>query len=1487
MLGHRRCIALILSMMALVKPLFSVPYKRDVNFIDRKNIFVQIEEQLHMHHRASLYGMGGVGYTFLPSRTLIGADGSVRKSQIAIEYAYRFRQSRPQSHVFWVYTASSGTFLQACHDIARSLKLPACDEQKSDPCELVSKWLKEEDHSWLMILDNADNAELFFPSAESDVPPATLMQTQRSLSDYLPSVLNSRKSLLVTTRSRPLAQDLAHGELCVEVHPFSSQEAKDLLQLKMKGAGASFDVYNTERLLDVLGYIPLAITQAAAFIKRNRVSVQGYLAVLEKDNQTLTDYLSQDLQDPRRPHSVPISVFRTWKLSFDQILVQEPQTAKLLSLIAMLDPQRIPERLLQPLFERDVDFRIAISTLAGFALISQDSGREMYTIHPLVQASVHYWLEQRGEKADYASQALQLLAKEFPNGEHEHKERCESLLAHAQAVLCYNCISEDNLRHRGALLYKVGWFNWQQGRYASAYGEVSEAYKINQEQLGEDATTTLNSLSLLALVLRYQGKYEAAEEMNRRALEGSEKVLGVEHPDTLNSVNNLALVLGYQGKYEAAEEMNRRALEGSEKVLGVEHPDTLTSVNNLALVLGYQGKYEAAEEMNRRALEGREKVLGVDHPSTLTSVNNLASVFQYQGKHEAAEEMNRRALEGYEKVLGKEHPDILASVNNLASVLRDQGKYKEAEKMNRRALQRREKMLGMEHPDTLNSVNNLALVLGYQGKYKAAEKMNRRALEGREKILGMRHPDTLTSVSNLASVFQYQGDYKAAEEMNRRALEEKETVLGVEHPSTLTSVSNLASVFQYQGDYEAAEEMNRRALEGYETVLGVDHPDTLTSVNNLALVLQYQGKYEAAEEMNRRALEGYEKVLGVDHPDTLTSVNNLASVLRDQGKYKESEEMNRRALEGYEKVLGKEHPDILASVNNLASVLRDQGKYKEAEKMNRRALQRREKMLGMEHPDTLTSVNDLASVLRDQGKYEAAEEMNRRALEGYETVLGVEHPSTLTSVGNLASVLQNRGKYEAAEEMNRRALEGREKMLGVDHPDTLTSVNDLASVLRDQGKYEAAEEMNRRALEGREKVLGVDHPDTLTSVNDLASVLRDQGKCEAAEEMNRRALTGREKVLGVDHPSTLASVNDLVSVLRDQGKHEASEGISRRVLKINASILEDSDEPNSSETASITSSTWSESSKSSVSTHASASDTLVAALDEFMAFFMSDKGLANLFAEAFIKHDRDRVSRNGARLLKWLGRRLVVAAKTPVEKETAKFFLSRTHDRAIIDKIAQGIMTKSSREEGQEQMEEELRQRKAIKRERLEVYLQEQKEVPPLNLKPEETRALTNKPVYNHGVALGKALNDGGSDASTDSEDEEKDRQQTVPSNIEVVKLFLKSSDAFARFKEEVEDFVGPFRSEAMWTKTLWNREERVRFEHSTNMSRLTKIDQLKLATEDKLGMPILWWPLKQPRKHLPSSKVRIIWICVGYRAGPHLESGTNQRPRNMAMRRT
>jgi len=725
----------------------------------------------------------GIRYPLQPPNH---ADSGIRKTQIAIEYAYRFQKSQPQSHVFWVYAATIDTFLQAYREIARGLKLPGCDDPEIDSCDLVLRWLKEDDHIWLMILDNADNAELFFPPVASNVPSTNSAETQKPLRHCLPSILSAQKSILITSRSRVLGEDLANGEACVEAIAFSAQEAKDLLQLKLKGIDITLDMHSAERLLDILGYIPLAITQAAAFIRRNRWNVKGYITAVESDKQNLMDHLSQELQDHRRPIGYPNSVFLTWKLSFDQILLQEPQAANLLSLIAMLDPKRIPESLLRSFVEKEVEFRMAIGTLDGFALITQHIGGEAFAIHPLVQASVCYWLQLKEEKESYESEALQLLSEEFPRGKvYKHREAYESMLVHTQAVLQFKDLSNGSMKSRAKLLDKIGRFHRQQGNYVSAHQEISEAYDIFREQNGELATKTLSALVNLTGALWELGKFEEAEKMGRRALQGNEKVHGFEHLETLRSVNVLAIVFVTRNKYLPAEEMFRSALKGYEKLkLGAGNQDTLRTHDNLASLLRDHGQLEAAEELHRQALEGREKVLGPEHPETL------------------------------------------GSVYNLALVLQDQQKYKAAEEMGRRALEEREKVLGPEHPRTLNSVHNIALVLKYQQKYKAAEEMARRALEGREKILGAEHPNTFYSIYSLAFVLQHQQKYEEAEEMARRALEGREKVLGVEDIETLHSVHLLAAILDKQKRYDSAATLYQRAEAGYMKVLGRDHQDT-------------------------------------------------------------------------------------------------------------------------------------------------------------------------------------------------------------------------------------------------------------------------------------------------------------------------------------------------------------------------------------------------------------------------------------------------------------------------------------------------------------------------------------------------------------------------------------------------------------------------------------------------------------------------------------
>jgi len=66
--------------------------------------------------------------------------------------------------------------------------------------------------------------------------------------------------------------------------------------------------------------------------------------------------------------------------------------------------------------------------------------------------------------------------------------------------------------------------------------------------------------------------------MYERALSGNEQALGPNHTSTLNTVNNLGVLYGDQGKLEKAEEMYERALSGNEQALGPNHTSTLNTV---------------------------------------------------------------------------------------------------------------------------------------------------------------------------------------------------------------------------------------------------------------------------------------------------------------------------------------------------------------------------------------------------------------------------------------------------------------------------------------------------------------------------------------------------------------------------------------------------------------------------------------------------------------------------------------------------------------------------------------------------------------------------------------------------------------------------------------------------------------------------------------------------------------------------------------------
>jgi tetratricopeptide (TPR) repeat protein len=532
-----------------------------------------------------------------------------------------------------VHASSRARFEEGYRKIAERAKLPGWDQPDADILGLVYSWLGDEANGrWVMIIDNADDLNVF--SCPSDRRKGSKddvsSNAAATLLESLPQSPNG--SILITSRSRDVAFRLtgSYADI-IRVHPMDQAHALALLRNKLEG---SFEQDDAVALIEALDYMPLAITQAAAYISQRapRATVSRYLQDLRNGDRDRAKLLDMDIGDSRRDGTASNSIIATWKISFEHIRRERPSATRLLSLMSLFDRQGIPESLLGGRYQEDndadYDFEDDLNTLTSFSLVATDVDGHQFEMHRLVQFSTRKWLELQGELEGWREKYVTLMDDSYPVGRHENWKACQALFPHAQAAVACRPTGGGALEAWASVLFKVAWYTSEMGNYHEAKEMGRVALKAREATLGAEHPATLASVNSLGLVLASQGRYEEAEVMHRRALEAKEKVLGPEHPDTLTSVDNLGSVLTSQGKYEEAEVMHRRALEGYEKVLGPEHPDTLTSLYCLAYLLHQRKQYESASKLYQTAYNGYLKTLGLNHPTTVACRNHYLSMDQ-------------------------------------------------------------------------------------------------------------------------------------------------------------------------------------------------------------------------------------------------------------------------------------------------------------------------------------------------------------------------------------------------------------------------------------------------------------------------------------------------------------------------------------------------------------------------------------------------------------------------------------------------------------------------------------------------------------------------------------------------------------------------------------------------------------------------------------------------------------------------------------------
>ena len=651
--------------------IFNVPHRRNPNFTGRDELLLQLHEALGGGESAAIshaiHGLGGVG-----------------KTQLAVEYAYRYASE--YSVIWWLRSEAPESLDGDFEALAQKLRVVPEDHrvEQSSVIQAVRAAL-EQGTDWLLVFDNARRPDEIRP--------------------YLPR--GSSGHVIITSRYSSWS-DVA------KPLPLKVWESAESVRFLMAST-AQRDRTAAGELAEELGQLPLALEQAAAYIEQAGGTLAEYLELFRQRKLELFQAGSSGSHEDA-------TVATTWNISLQEVGKSRPASAAVLNLCAFLAPDDIPVQMLVNGAEHLPDELGAVvqdsSELAKAIIGLRDNslaevgGDKLedpgLSIHRLVQAVTRDRLSEAGQRT-WAAAAVSVVNKAFPGEPTDVRTlpACARLSAHAAQAAEHAERLDVGLEAAARLLNQLGLYSQGRAELAQAKGYHERALRIYEATLGEEHPFAATALNNIGHISKAQGDLAQALKYTKRALAIDEKAYGPEHPALARDANNIGTILRDQGDLAGALEYTKRALAIGERVDGPEHPEVATHVNNIGAILKTQGDLAEALKYAKRALAFDENVYGPEHPAAARDANNIAAILKTQEDLAGALKYAKRALAIVEKVYGPEHPDIAIRANNIGLILEDQGNLAGARRYLERALRIFQKFLGDDHPNTLAVRRNL------------------------------------------------------------------------------------------------------------------------------------------------------------------------------------------------------------------------------------------------------------------------------------------------------------------------------------------------------------------------------------------------------------------------------------------------------------------------------------------------------------------------------------------------------------------------------------------------------------------------------------------------------------------------------------------------------------------------------------------------------------------------------------------------------------
>ena len=277
---------------------FLVPYHANPLFVGRAAFLQNLKEKLydvvpkHYNHRVALYGMGGIG-----------------KTQCALGYVYINRDV--YDRIYWITARDQASLLSGYQSIAKAARLQYL--QNISPIEIASEvilWLRDQ-QSWLLVIDNLDDIKV----ANGLLPENGCRQQH--------TIITTRNPNTMGIPAEPLEVPLLDADDCIDLLSNLS---------KIVAHPNSIERRQAAEIVQVLGYLPLAIEQAGAYIREVTADFSAFLELYQWNHKRLHMWV------PDGNRQYPNSIATTWSMSF-RLLQEYP--SKLLRLFSFLNPDGI------------------------------------------------------------------------------------------------------------------------------------------------------------------------------------------------------------------------------------------------------------------------------------------------------------------------------------------------------------------------------------------------------------------------------------------------------------------------------------------------------------------------------------------------------------------------------------------------------------------------------------------------------------------------------------------------------------------------------------------------------------------------------------------------------------------------------------------------------------------------------------------------------------------------------------------------------------------------------------------------------------------------------------------------------------------------------------------------------------------------------------------------------------------------------------------